>query len=92
MLCPTNRTLVLLGRYVFSLARYDLNYDVRDRGRMLKTLVAGLSPDVLDEDAQEQGGVKLRREQVRLILFEGKAGIVEAAEHTSKVPQVMIQL
>jgi AP-3 complex subunit beta len=52
---------------------------------MLRTLIVGISPGSLDEDAQEErGGVKLRREQVRLILFDGKAGVVETAEFTGK--------
>jgi len=78
VLSPTSQPLRLLSRYVFSLARYDANYDVRDRTRMLVSLLAGLAP-TLDEDGEEgeRGGVVLRREQVRRVLFEGKAGIVE---------------
>ncbi|KIM84396.1 hypothetical protein PILCRDRAFT_818757 [Piloderma croceum F 1598] len=75
VLSPTSQPLRLLSRYVFSLARYDANYDVRDRTRMLVSLLAGLAP-TLDEDG-ERGGVVLRREQVRRVLFEGKAGIIE---------------
>lgn len=78
VLCPTHRTLGLLARYVFSLARYDVNYDVRDRARMLNSLLSGLSPILgSDETQEDMGGVVLRREQVRLVLFEGKAAIVE---------------
>jgi hypothetical protein len=76
----------LLCRYIFSLARYDSNYDVRDRGRMLTSLLTGLSPSLTDDDPQEdQGGVVLRREQVRLVLFEGKADIVEVSECTGSI-------
>ncbi|TFK40175.1 adaptin N terminal region-domain-containing protein [Crucibulum laeve] len=79
VLCPVDRTLGLLTRYVFSLARYDLNYDVRDRAKMLSSLLAGVSPSGLanGEEPEERGGVVLRREQVRLVLFEGKSGIVD---------------
>jgi AP-3 complex subunit beta len=79
VLCPSNTTLQLLSRYGFSLARYDANYDIRDRGRMLSALLSGLHVGLMvteqeEEDAGlEQGGVILRREQVELVLFGGKA-------------------
>ena len=76
MLSPADRTIVLLARYVFSLARYDRDYDVRDRGRMLGALLAGVHANLSgdSDDAQDElGGVVLRREQVRMVLFEGKA-------------------
>ncbi|KDQ14349.1 hypothetical protein BOTBODRAFT_132529 [Botryobasidium botryosum FD-172 SS1] len=72
-LAPTHTTLQLLARYVFTLARYDLDYDVRDRGRMLNTLLAGLGTGITNiEEEGRLGGVVLRREQVHLVLFEGK--------------------
>ena len=76
VLCPADRTLVLLNRYVLSLARYDMNFDVRDRARMLGALLVGAIPGLHedDEELESQGGVVLRREQVRLVLFEGKMG------------------
>lgn len=82
VLSPTDRTLGLLSRYVFSLARYDTNYDVRDRARMMTSLLAGVAPvsvnggDQSDEESQ-RSGVILRTEQVRLVLFEGKSGVVD---------------
>jgi len=80
ILAPEHQTLILLSQYVFSLARYDSDYDVRDRARMLGMLLHGVSPDFRlmngsTEDVGEvidKGGVVLRREQVRLVLFEGK--------------------
>lgn len=81
VLAPESQPLILLSRYVFSLARYDTNYDVRDRARMLVNLLAGLAPDINGEADDRTGGrsgVILRREQVKRVLFEGKAGIVEA--------------
>ncbi|KAJ7494593.1 adaptin N terminal region-domain-containing protein, partial [Mycena galericulata] len=84
VLCPTDRTLSLISGYVFSLARYDLNYDVRDRARMMMSLLSGLglseAVTAKDPDQEDRGGVILRREQVRLVLFEGKAGVVDAEE------------
>ncbi|KAF8802473.1 hypothetical protein BYT27DRAFT_7112247 [Phlegmacium glaucopus] len=66
--------LGMLCRYVFSLARYDLNYDVRDRGRMLSGLLAGIG---LQVNGDELSGVVLRREQVKVVLFEGKTGVAD---------------
>ena len=72
VLSPSHATLTQLGKYVFSLARYDRNYDVRDRGRMLQQLLAGVVPGIGAADAKDVGGVILRRAQVRIVLFEGK--------------------
>jgi AP-3 complex subunit beta len=84
VLCPTDRTLALISGYVFSLAKYDLNYDVRDRARMITSLLSGLGlSDVVmprDSEKDDMGGVVLRREQVRVVLFEGKIGVVDTEE------------
>ncbi|KAJ7274492.1 adaptin N terminal region-domain-containing protein [Mycena haematopus] len=84
VLCPSNQTLSLISGYVFSLAKYDLNYDVRDRARMLTSLLSGLglseAVGVKDPDQERRGGVILRREQVRVVLFEGKIGVVDTEE------------
>jgi len=80
VLCPSHRTLELLARYVLSLARYDLNFDVRDRARMVRSLLAGVSSALQsdgDEELEGRGGVILRREQVRLVLFGGKGDVAD---------------
>ncbi|KAF9264864.1 hypothetical protein L218DRAFT_979527 [Marasmius fiardii PR-910] len=80
VLCPEDLKLQLLSRYVFSLARYDLNYDVRDRGRMISSLVRGILPwdaSNADDPEEDRGGVVLRREQVQLVLFGGKAPVAD---------------
>jgi len=77
---PTNITLQLLGRYALTLARYDQDYDVRDRARLVASLLMGVVPNVLgdEEDSKEEhGGVILRREQVKMVLFEYKAAVKE---------------
>jgi AP-3 complex subunit beta len=81
-LCPADRNLGLMGQYVFSLGRFDLNYDVRDRARMLTSLLTGLvSPmDGLGTN-NERRGVVLRKEQVKLVLFEGKIAFTEERIH-----------
>ncbi|KAJ4001374.1 adaptin N terminal region-domain-containing protein [Lentinula boryana] len=88
VLSPADQTLALLNRYVFSLARYDLNFDVRDRARVLSSLLAGITSTSLTSDdgatpLEERGGVVLRSEQVKVILFNGKANITnnERTEH-----------
>ncbi|KAG5637426.1 hypothetical protein H0H81_004633 [Sphagnurus paluster] len=79
VLNPNDSTLTLLSQYIFSLARYDLNYDVRDRARMISSLLAGVAPGSLMNGVEREAraGVILRREQVKLVLFEGKSGVVE---------------
>ncbi|KAI0833718.1 adaptin N terminal region-domain-containing protein [Trametes gibbosa] len=75
VLSPADRTVGLLYRYVLSLAQYDLDYDVRDRARMLRALLAGVTAGLYgeaDDEREDLGGVVLRREQIRVVLFDGK--------------------
>ena len=82
---PGSQILQKLTSYVLALARWDSSYDVRDRGRWLSGLVRGFlksedSEKGEDEDAEGddgKAGVILRPEQVRVVLFEGKAGTVD---------------
>ena len=83
VLSPSHATLTQLGKYVFALARYDRNYDVRDRGRMLQQLLAGVVPGIGAADARDVGGVVLRRAQVRIVLFEGKESPAPAHAHAA---------
>jgi AP-3 complex subunit beta len=83
VLSPANGTLIQLAKYVFALARYDRNYDVRDRGRMLQQLLVGVVPDIAATDAEDVGGVVLRRAQVRVVLFEGKAIASPPSSHAA---------
>jgi AP-3 complex subunit beta len=73
---------------VLSLARYDLNFDVRDRARMLGSLLNGVTTLLRgkDEESEQevQGGVILRREQVKLVLFEGKSAVSEEPLHSGE--------
>jgi AP-3 complex subunit beta len=82
VLDPSHNTLVLLSRYSLSLARYDTDYDVRDRARMLSSLLRGVVPDITEaNESGELSGVVLRREQVRVVLFDGK---LAASLHDAK--------
>jgi AP-3 complex subunit beta len=85
VLSPANGTLIQLTKYAFALARYDRNYDVRDRGRMLQQLLVGVVPSIAATDAQDVGGVVLRRAQVRVVLFEGKAIASPSSSHAAAV-------
>lgn len=40
-----SKTINLLFQYILNMARYDLNYDVRDRARFLKALIYGEQKD-----------------------------------------------
>ena len=86
VLSPEDRTLKLLARYVLNLARYDQNYDVRDRARMMASLLSGVIPQAANgTDAEERGGVVLRSEQVKMILFDGKSNVADAGlRHKSR--------
>lgn len=77
VLSPGDATLSVLSRYVFSLARYDNNYDVRDRAKMISSLLAGISPSLVDGSQEERSGVVLRKEQVHVVLFDGKSGVID---------------
>lgn len=81
-----DRTLQLLGRYVLNLARYDQDYDVRDRARMMASLLSGTIPDVANgTDAEERGGVVLRSVQVKMVLFDGKSNVTDTGlRHKSR--------
>ncbi|KAG1725360.1 adaptin N terminal region-domain-containing protein [Suillus paluster] len=100
LLAPTHRTLVLLARHVLTLARYDEDWDVRDRARMLGALLVGAVAGVVssngeegvgehwdkEEQAGRTAGVVLRREQVMRVLFEGKTGTIEEEAVTDSRP------
>lgn len=90
LLAPTHRTIILLTRHVLTLARYDEDWDVRDRARMLRALLVGAVAGVMNSNDEEgvggnwnkeeqagKPGVVLRREQVTRVLFEGKTGTIE---------------
>jgi len=88
---PERERLALLTRYVLSLARYDTNYDLRDRSRMLSGILAGVSSTLNgssedEESLRSQGGVILRREQVKMVLFEGKANVLDVSGNPELIP------
>lgn len=42
----------LLCQYIFNLARYDQNYDIRDKARLLKFFIAGESSKLSSQAAR----------------------------------------
>jgi AP-3 complex subunit beta len=87
-LAPQHQSLRLLSAHVFQLARYDTSYDVRDRGRLLTSLLDHLSPSLLttDEKGDDEspdlvpGTVSLRLEQIKMALFQGKKQVNETRQ------------
>lgn len=81
VITQSNPKLELLAQYLFMLARYDADYDVRDRARFLNALLRGVreekpvngdstnSPLVEEKHEQDTGGVVLRREQVKFAVL-----------------------
>ncbi|GMK55712.1 hypothetical protein CspeluHIS016_0207680 [Cutaneotrichosporon spelunceum] len=71
VLSPNAPKLELFCQYLFTLARWDADYDVRDRARFLAALLRGVREvEVVGEsEDQDIGGVILRREQARVVLL-----------------------
>lgn len=80
VLSPTTPLLVQFSQYLLTLARYDQDYDIRDRSRFLNALLRGVkdekhlnpsdnSTDEAEEEETDMGGVVLRREQVKVVLL-----------------------
>ncbi|KIR69609.1 AP-3 complex subunit beta [Cryptococcus bacillisporus CA1873] len=81
VIAQSNPKLELLAQYLFMLARYDADYDVRDRARFLNALLRGIreekpvngnsanSPLAEEKHEQDTGGVVLRREQVKFAVL-----------------------
>lgn len=81
VICPGSKPIQQLLTYVFNLARYDDDWDVRDRARFLKGLLRSIlqstyteeSSDNRGEDEEaDSGGVVLRREQIKMVLLAAK--------------------
>lgn len=84
VLCPSAKQIHALSTYVFNLARYDEDWDVRDRARFLKGLLRSILQTVehgddrdgqTDDDQGDVGGVVLRREQIKMVLLAAKDSI-----------------
>ncbi|KAL1406400.1 AP-3 complex subunit beta [Vanrija albida] len=74
VLSPGTPALVSFSQYLFTLARYDHNFDVRDRARFLNGLLRGVREEKqleegIEDEEQDAGGVTLRREQIKVVLL-----------------------
>lgn len=71
--CPGSRSIHMLARHALNLGRYDQDWDVRDRARLLAGLLRSVRQPG-DQDAQPEeldlGGVTLRLEQIKLVLSD----------------------
>jgi len=72
---PTDHTLGLLYEYIMNLARYDVNYDIRDRARMLKGL---RNEQRLEEKDGDEKNVEVLNEKMKAILLGDKEAPVES--------------
>ncbi|WRT65718.1 uncharacterized protein IL334_002666 [Kwoniella shivajii] len=93
VISPSSSQSNLFSTYLFSLARYDQDYDIRDRARFLYALLRGIRDEKVsinsgDEQKQEEsdeggeedrGGVVLRREQIKVVIL-GKREINDLTE------------
>ncbi|GHJ84817.1 hypothetical protein NliqN6_1219 [Naganishia liquefaciens] len=94
VICPESRPIQQLLKYVFDLARYDDDWDVRDRARFLKGLLRSIlqSADPQgssslpggEDDQVDSGGVVLRREQIKMVLLAAKEA---SAENSSGIEE-----
>lgn len=81
VICPNAGPIRALATYVFNLARYDEDWDVRDRSRFLRGLLRSIfqpstvdssNDNGLEDNEGDTGGVVLRREQIRMVLLAAK--------------------
>jgi AP-3 complex subunit beta len=82
VICPTAKPIHALTTYIFNLARYDEDWDVRDRSRFLRVLLRSIFQTSTADDIEgnglpdseegDVGGVVLRREQIRMVLLAAK--------------------
>lgn len=62
LLAPDHDRIGKIGQYCFQLAKCDEDYDVRDRGRMLSSLLADICPILkeqtpMDEEDEYRNGI-----------------------------------
>ncbi|KAI8391030.1 adaptin N terminal region-domain-containing protein [Radiomyces spectabilis] len=78
---PSHPTLNKLNQYVLNLARYDLNYDLRDRARFLRALTI---PNASDDQPQ----LNILKDHMKDILFSDKvpaiiqSDVINASDYT----------
>ncbi|KAI9280476.1 adaptin N terminal region-domain-containing protein [Sporodiniella umbellata] len=66
---PEHPALILLNQYLFGLARYDVDYDVRDRARFLRVLTI--------TQGEEKAGLSALKQNLKEIILSNKSPIAE---------------
>lgn len=90
VLSPHAPKLDLFCQYLFNLARWDADYDVRDRARFLVALLRGVR-EVEGEGVEEHvGGVTLRREQARVVLLGKREVAPDIVAERENSPRAML--
>jgi AP-3 complex subunit beta len=57
VLSPGSSQLEQISTYLFTIARYDQDYDVRDRGRFLHALLRGVRSEKIETQGGDDDGV-----------------------------------
>jgi len=68
----------LLCQYVFNLAKYDLNYDIRDRARLLRQLIMPSANASAGEDKPASSGGALMKHVKKIFLATKPAPVLES--------------
>ena len=68
----------LLCQFVFNLAKYDLNYDIRDRARFLRQLIMPAASASAAEDKATSGGGALAKHVKKIFLATKPAPVLES--------------
>lgn len=54
LLAPEHERIGKIGQYCFQLTKYDEDYDVRDRERMLSSLLADICPILREQTSLDE--------------------------------------
>jgi len=68
----------LLCQYVFNLAKYDMNYDIRDRARFLRQLIMPAASASAGEDKAAASGGALTKHVKKIFLATKPAPVLDS--------------
>ena len=68
----------LLSQFVFNLAKYDLNYDIRDRARFLRQLIMPAASASAGDDKASSGTGALTKHVKKIFLATKPAPVLES--------------
>ncbi|KAI9282897.1 adaptin N terminal region-domain-containing protein [Umbelopsis sp. AD052] len=92
---PGHETISLLNQYVLNLARYDQNYDIRDRARLLRSLTLPTSAQAEKSDSNDDSHV-LSSHLKQILLSDKEPPVLESdmqdrAEYTLGSLSMMVK-